>query len=57
VQLFGAPESSEHWKVEPLSLELKPKLALVDSVVLKGPELIDVLGGVVSTAAGGSAGG
>jgi hypothetical protein len=42
--------------VEPLSLELKPKLALVDWVVLKGPELIDVLGGVVSAGGGGSSG-
>ena len=37
--------------MEPLSLELKPKLALVDWVVLKGPELIEVLDGVVSGAA------
>jgi hypothetical protein len=56
VQLLAASASSQHWKVEPFSFELKPKLALVEVVVLAGPELIDVLGGVVSAAGGGSTG-
>jgi hypothetical protein len=37
-----------HWKVEPPSVELKPRLAVVDVVLVGGPEVIDVLGGVVS---------
>jgi hypothetical protein len=37
-----------HWKLEPLSVALKSKLALVDVIVPKGPETIEVLGGVVS---------
>jgi hypothetical protein len=47
------PESSLHWKLEPLSLELKPMLALVAVVVVAGPEPIVVSGAVVS--AGGVA--
>jgi hypothetical protein len=50
VQLLAGAESSEHWKAEPLSLELKLKLAFLELVVLPGPELIEVLGGVVSAA-------
>ncbi len=37
-----------HSKLEPDSVELKAKLALVEFVVPEGPELIEVLGGVVS---------
>jgi hypothetical protein len=48
VQEPQVPESSEHWKVDPLSLELKPKLAAVEVVVPDGPETIDVSGAVVS---------
>jgi hypothetical protein len=51
-----APESNKHWKVEPLSLELKAKLAPLDVVVAAGPELIDVCGAVVSVG-GGKTGG
>jgi hypothetical protein len=47
------PESSLHWKVEPLSVELKPRLALVAVVVSEGLEVIVVLGAVVSTGGGG----
>jgi hypothetical protein len=50
-------ESSLHWKVERLSLELKPRLALVEVVVPAGPELIVVLGAVVSAGGGGATGG
>jgi hypothetical protein len=53
VQLPQDPESREHWKVEPLSLELKPRLALVKVVVPEGPELIVVSGAVVSAGGGG----
>ena len=49
MQLLAGAASSEHWMVEPLSLELKPRRALVDVVELGGPELIEVLGGVAST--------
>jgi hypothetical protein len=52
VQLAQEPESSLHWKVEPLSVAEKPKLAAVDVVVPDGPELIVVSGAVVS--AGGA---
>jgi hypothetical protein len=48
VQATQAPESSLHWKLEPLSVAEKPKLALVEAVVPEGPELIDVSGAVVS---------
>jgi hypothetical protein len=44
-------ESSLHWKLEPLSLEEKPKFAVVDIVVPEGPATIEVLGGVVSPSA------
>jgi hypothetical protein len=37
-----------HWKVESLSVELKPRLALVEVVVFGGLEVIAVLGAVVS---------
>jgi hypothetical protein len=53
VQAAQGPESSEHWYVEPLSLELKAKSAPVEVVVPEGPEPIVVSGGVVS--AGGVA--
>jgi hypothetical protein len=52
VQPAQDPESSEHWKVEPLSLELKSRLALVEAVVPAGPELIVVSGAVVSAGGG-----
>src|SRR5436190_6572575 len=44
-----APPSSEHWK-PPGSVPVKPKLAEWDVVVPTGPDVIDVSGGVVSTA-------
>jgi hypothetical protein len=47
------PESSEHWKLEPLSVELKSKLALVETVVAGGPEVTEVSGAVVSRAEAG----
>jgi hypothetical protein len=56
VQLSGGPESSEHRKVEPLSLDAKSKLAVVEVVVLGGRSAIDVSGGEVS-AAGDNCGG
>jgi hypothetical protein len=37
-----------HWKVEPLSVAEKAKLAEVDVVAPEGPELIEVSGAVVS---------
>jgi len=49
VQAAKAAPSSEHWKVEGLSLDVKPKLALVELLGLVGLELIVVSGGVVST--------
>jgi hypothetical protein len=48
VQPTQDPESSLHWKVEPLSVALKPRLALVEVVVAGGLEVIVVLGAVVS---------
>jgi hypothetical protein len=51
VQVLQAEESSEHWNVDPASLEEKPKLAEVELVVPDGPEVIVVAGGVVSTVA------
>jgi hypothetical protein len=48
VQELQEPKSSLHWKLEPLSLELKPRLALVEVVVVAGPEVIEVCGAVVS---------
>jgi hypothetical protein len=53
VQELQEPKSSLHWKLEPLSLELKPRLALVEVVVVAGPELIEVSGAVVSSGGGG----
>jgi hypothetical protein len=44
-----------HSKDEPLSPELKEKLAEVEMVLAPGPLVIEVLGGVVS--GGGEAGG
>jgi hypothetical protein len=48
LQALQGPESSLHWKLEPLSLEEKPKLALVEMVVPGGPERIVVSGAAVS---------
>ena len=41
-------ESSEHSKVDPVSLEVNAKLAEVEVTVPDGPEPIVVCGGVVS---------
>ena len=51
MQPLHDPESGLHWKVEPLSLELKLRLAVVEVVVPEGPELIVVSGAAVSAAA------
>jgi hypothetical protein len=48
LQVPQAPESSWHWKLEPLSLELNWKLPEVDVVVPVGPDAIVVCGAVVS---------
>jgi methylmalonyl-CoA mutase cobalamin-binding subunit len=48
LQLLQGPESSLHSKLELLSLEAKPKLALVEVVAAAGPERIVVLGAVTS---------
>jgi hypothetical protein len=48
VQLSHAPESSLHWKLEPLSVAVNAKLALVEVVVPDGPELIAVSGALVT---------
>ena len=48
-----APPSRRHSKLEPVSLELKEKLAEVELVELAGPEPIVVSGGVVSGGGGG----
>ena len=42
------PESSRHWKLEPDSLALNPRLAVSAVVVAAGPLVIVVSGGVVS---------
>ena len=47
-QLAKAPASSVHWNVEPLSVEVKLKLAVVLVVAPEGPLVIVVSGGVVS---------
>ena len=41
-------ESSEHWKVDPLSLEVNAKLAEVEATVPEGPDVSVVCGAVVS---------
>jgi len=56
-QAAHAPESSEHWKVDPLSLDVNAKLAAVEVVVSEGPEPIIVVGAVVSAGGGGTTGG
>jgi hypothetical protein len=48
VQDPQAPASSRHWNVEPVSVEVNPKLAELLVTVPDGPELIVVSGGVVS---------
>ena len=50
VQAANAPPSSEHSNVEPDSLELKPKLAVVNREGAAGLEVIVVCGAVVSGA-------
>ena len=53
VQPAHAAESSWHWNVDPLSLEVNAKVGVLSAVVPDGPELIVVSGAVVS--AGGAA--
>ena len=53
VQLAHAPESTWHWNVDPLSLDVKANVGVLSLVVAVGPELIVVSGAVVS--AGGAA--
>ena len=53
MQLAHAAESSWHWNVDPLSLEVNAKVGVLSVVVPVGPELIVVSGAVVS--AGGAA--
>ena len=47
-----APPSSLHWKVEPASLEVNAKDAVVAEVVPVWPEVIVVSGAVVSAGGG-----
>jgi hypothetical protein len=47
-QLAKAAPSSAHWKVEPVSVAVKEKLALVDVVGLAGFAVIVVSGAAVS---------
>src|SRR5207247_917705 len=49
VQLENAPESRLHWKVEPASVEVNWKLAVVSLVVTDGLTVIAVSGAVTST--------
>jgi hypothetical protein len=49
VQPVKAAPSSAHWKLEPVSVEVKLKLALVLVLGFVGEALIDVSGAVVST--------
>jgi hypothetical protein len=49
LQAPKAAPSSEHWKLEPVSLEEKLKLAELELVVPLGPESIVVWGAAVST--------
>src|SRR5204863_8678563 len=53
VQLAHEPVSTRHWKVDPLSLEVKANVGVVSLVGPVGPEPMVVLGAVVS--AGGAA--
>jgi hypothetical protein len=48
VQALKPPPSSWHWKLEPVSVEVKLKLALVALVGLAGFAVIVVSGGVLS---------
>jgi hypothetical protein len=48
VQAPYVPASSLHWKLEPDSLEVKLKLALVEVVELAGAAVMVVFGAVVS---------
>jgi hypothetical protein len=50
VQAVKVAPSSEHWKLEPASVEVNEKLALVDVVGFVGFAVIVVSGGVVSVA-------
>jgi hypothetical protein len=50
VQAEKVPLSSAHWKVEPVSLLVKLKLAFAEFVVPLGPAVIVAMGGVVSGA-------
>jgi hypothetical protein len=56
LHLAQAPPSSLQVKVDPASLELKPKEDVSALVELLGPETIVVCGSVVSVGAGGVAG-
>ena len=49
MQAVNAALSSEHWKVEPDFVEVKEKLALVESVGDGGSAVIVVSGAIVST--------
>ena len=53
MQLVQLVLSSLHSRVEPASLEETEKLAEVEAVVVAGPAVIDVSGGVVSAGGGG----
>jgi hypothetical protein len=48
VQTTKAAPSSKHWNVDPASLAVNAKLALVLVTVPLGPEVMVVSGGVVS---------
>ena len=49
VQAAKEPASLLHWKCEPASEDVKPKLALRVWIVPEGPEVMVVLGAAVST--------
>jgi hypothetical protein len=52
MQSLQEPPSSLHWKLAPISLALKVRVAVVAVVVDGGPPMIVVLGGVVSRGTG-----
>jgi hypothetical protein len=49
VQAAKAPPSSWHWKLEPGSFELKPKLGALSLLGSEGEAVMVAIGGVVST--------
>ena len=55
VHVAHVPESTRHWKVDPLSLAVNAKVGVLSLVVPVGPDVIVVSGAVVSAGGGAAA--